>query len=62
VFLIPGFKPKLIRTFYEKLSYPVFEAKLSEDIGSIDEISQILVKVSGLKALSCPNITKSIYF
>eukprot|EP00102_Acyrthosiphon_pisum_P016442 XP_008187406.1 PREDICTED: fatty acid synthase-like [Acyrthosiphon pisum] len=43
VFLIPGFKPKLIKAFYEKLSYPVFEAQLPDDIGSIDEISQILV-------------------
>ncbi|CAH1725990.1 unnamed protein product [Aphis gossypii] len=43
VFLIPGFKPKLIKTFYEKLSYPVFEAQLSDDINSIDELSHILV-------------------
>lgn len=45
VFLIPGFKPKLIKTFYEKLSYPVFEAQLSDDINSIDELSHILVNV-----------------
>jgi hypothetical protein len=45
VFIIPGFKPKLIKTFYEKLSYPVFEAQLSDDIKSIDEVSQILVNV-----------------
>ncbi|XP_026822789.1 fatty acid synthase-like, partial [Rhopalosiphum maidis] len=43
VFIIPGFKPKLIKTFFEKLSYPVFEAQLSNDIKSIDEVSQILV-------------------
>jgi len=45
VFLIPGFRPKLIKTFYEQLSYPVFEAKLPENISSIDEISLILVNV-----------------
>jgi len=52
VFLIPGFKPELIRTFYEKLGYPVFEAQLPEDIGSIDEISQILVNVRSINALT----------
>jgi len=62
VFLIPGFKPKLIKTFYEKLSYPVFEAKLPDDIGSIDEISLILVNVRDINALTCLNITKLIYF
>jgi len=61
VFLIPGFKPKLIKTFYEKLGYPVFEAQLPEDIGSIDEISKILVNVRGIDAFTSTNITKFIY-
>lgn len=45
VFLIPGFKPKLLDTFYKKMFYPVFEAQLPEDINSIDELSIILVNV-----------------
>lgn len=61
VFLIPGFKPKLIKTFYEKLSYPVFEAQLPGNISSIDEISQILVNVRSINALKILNISKLIY-
>lgn len=62
VFLIPGFRPKLIKTFYEQLSYPVFEAKLPENISSIDEISLILVNVRSIDTLAaCLNITDLIY-
>lgn len=46
LFIIPGFKPKVMKTFYEKLLYPAFEANLPEKIGSIDELSEILVNVS----------------
>lgn len=46
VFVIPGFKPKLIESLYKQFFYPVFEAQLPEDIGSIDELSEILVNVS----------------
>lgn len=46
VFVIPGFKPKLMEIFYKQLFYPSFEAYLPENISSIDEISEILVKVS----------------
>lgn len=50
VFVIPGFRPRPIRTLYSKLFYPVFEAQLPEDISSIDELSETLVNVSrGIK-------------
>lgn len=46
IFVIPGFKPKLIETLYTKLYYPTFEAQLPDVIGSIDELSNDLVIVS----------------
>lgn len=46
LFVIPGFKPKLMNSFYKKLSYPTFVAHLPENINSIDELSEILVNVS----------------
>lgn len=46
VFVIPGFKPKLMEMFYKQLFYPTFEAYIPENISSIDELSEILVKVS----------------
>lgn len=46
LFVIPGFKPKLIETLYKQLLYPVFEAQLPEHFNSIDELSEILVDVS----------------
>lgn len=45
VFVIPGFKPKLIKTLYSKLFYPAFEAQLPETVCSINELSEILVNV-----------------
>lgn len=49
IFVIPGFKPKLIEKFYMQLLCPTFEAQLPEDICSIDELSDVLVKVSVIK-------------
>lgn len=46
IFVIPGFKPKLVESLYKQLLYPVFEARLPEDITSIDELSENLVKVN----------------
>lgn len=46
VFVIPGFKPKLIDTLYKQLLYPAFEAQIPEHFNSIDELSEILVDVS----------------
>lgn len=46
VFVIPGFKPKLIESLYKKIFYPAFEAQLPEQINSIDELSKNLVNVS----------------
>jgi len=46
VFVIPGFKPKLVETFYRQFFYPVFEARLPENIGSVDAVSEVLVNVS----------------
>jgi len=46
VFVIPGFRPKLFEPFYKQFCYPVFEARFSEHIQSIDELSNILVKVN----------------
>lgn len=46
IFVIPGFKPKLVETLYTKLFYPTFEAQLPDDICSIDELSNNLVTVS----------------
>lgn len=46
LFVIPGFKPKLMTNFYKKQLYPTFEARLPEKICSIDELSEILVKAS----------------
>lgn len=45
VFVIPGFKPKLLESFYKKIFYPAFEAQLPEQINSIDELSENLVNV-----------------
>lgn len=55
VFVIPGLKPKLIKTLYKKMFYPTFEAQLPEEIKSIDELSEDLVKVR------CEWIIKLIY-
>lgn len=46
VFVIPGFKPKLVETFYRRFFYPVFEARLPQNIGSVDALSEVLVNVS----------------
>lgn len=46
IFVVPGFKPKLIDTFYKNLPYPAFEAHFSKNISSVDELSEILVNVS----------------
>lgn len=45
VFIIPGFKPKLMETFYKTISYPAFEAQLPEEVNSINELSETLVYV-----------------
>lgn len=45
VFVVPGFKPKLVRSLYEQLLYPVFEARLPENVNSIDELAENLVEV-----------------
>ncbi|XP_029343545.1 fatty acid synthase [Acyrthosiphon pisum] len=43
VFVIPGFKPKCIESFYKQFFYPVFEAQYPEDITSIDNLAETLV-------------------
>lgn len=45
VFVIPGFRPCPVKTLYTKLNYPVFEAQYSENISSVDELSNTLVDV-----------------
>jgi len=46
VFVIPGFKPKIIDKLYAQFFYPVFEARLPEKINSIGELAEMLVNVS----------------
>lgn len=46
IFIVPGFKPKLIETLYANLLYPAFEAQLPAVIHSIDRLSEDLVNVS----------------
>jgi len=46
IFVVPGFKPKLIETLYANLLYPAFEAQLPSDVHSIDRLSEDLVNVS----------------
>jgi len=45
VFVIAGFKPKLVDAFYGQFIYPVFEARLPDDVGSVDALSEVLVNV-----------------
>lgn len=45
VFVIPGFKPKYIESFYKQFFYPVFEAQYPEDITSVNNLAETLVNV-----------------
>lgn len=45
VFVVTGFQPKKIRTLYENLMYPTFEARLPEIIESFECVATQLVQV-----------------
>jgi len=45
VFVVPGFKPKAIESFYKRFFYPAFEAQYPEDIISIDNLAETFVNV-----------------
>lgn len=45
VFVVTGFQPKKIRTLYENIIYPTFEARLPEIIESIEYVATQLVQV-----------------
>lgn len=51
VFVVPGFKPKIMEPLYKHFFYPVFEAQLPECVYSIDELSETLVNVSKTQAI-----------
>lgn len=46
IFVIPGFKSKRLEALYNKLHYPTFEARIPEKIDSINDLVDLLVKVS----------------
>lgn len=45
VFVVPGFRPERTKLLYKTLIYPAFEARLPENIDSVEDIARALVKV-----------------
>jgi len=61
VFVIPGFRPKHLETLYKQFFYPVFEARLPEQINSIDELSRLLIDVNKIFKSNFLNFNVDIY-
>lgn len=48
IFVVTGFRPERLNKIYEHLIYPTFEARLPEDIESIEDVATKLVQVNTL--------------
>jgi hypothetical protein len=46
VFVVTGFRPQRMKKLYENLIYPTFEARLPENIDSIENVAIKLVQVT----------------
>lgn len=46
VFVVMGFRPQRMKKLYENLIYPTFEARLPENIDSIENVAITLVQVN----------------
>lgn len=56
VFIVTGFLPQRMKTIYDNLIYPAFEARLPETIESIEHVARILVQK--LKSITkCGNVS-----
>lgn len=51
VFIVTGFLPKITKKLYENLIYPAFEARLPENIESIEHVARTLVQVNSITFL-----------
>lgn len=48
VFVVTGFRPQRMKRLYESLIYPTFEARLPENIDSIENVAITLVQVTNI--------------
>lgn len=45
VFVVTGFRPEKTKHLYKNLMYPTFEARIPENIESVEEVATTLLKV-----------------